>query len=229
MTKTQLENLIKRMNAPYEPEIKVSWENESWKARREAEKLSDNALLPVLEQIIDEHRGESDGERELRRDARFIYAKILSNNFDEKGFLFLLNELFTETDYWTIESILTNIWFLNIQQDTKLSPLLNFAENANRENLQTVLNILIEYKKKGNKDAISAYPEIYKKVLNKSVPLKQAVIDILQSHGIKSKADLDKQTDEDGAALYEDLKAGILEEYDITYKKLVSLLNKLVK
>ena len=229
MTKTQLENLIKRMNAPYEPEIKVSWENESWKARREAEKLSDNALLPVLEQIIDEHRGESDGERELRRDARFIYAKILSNNFDEKGFLFLLNELFTETDYWTIKSILTNIWFLNIQQDTKLSPLLNFAENANRENLQTVLNILIEYKKKGNKDAISAYPEIYKKVLNKSVPLKQAVIDILQSHGIKSKADLDKQTDEDGAALYEDLKAGILEEYDITYKKLVSLLNKLVK
>ena len=229
MTKTQLENLIKRMNAPYEPEIKVSRENESWKARREAEKLSDNALLPVLEQIIDEHRGESDGERELRRDARFIYAKILSNNFDEKGFLFLLNELFTETDYWTIESILTNIWFLDIQQDTKLSPLLNFAENANRENLQTILNILIEYKKKGNKDAISAYPEIYKKVLNKSVPLKQAVIDILQSHGIKSKADLDKQTDEDGVALYEDLKAGILEEYDITYKKLVSLLNKLVK
>lgn len=229
MNKTQLENLIKRMNTPFEPEIKVSREMESWKARREAEKLSDTALLPVLEQIIDEHRGESDGERELRRDARFIYAKILSNNFDEKGFLFLLNELFTETDYWTIESILTNIWFLNIQQDTKLSPLLNFAENANRENLQTVLNILIEYKKKRNKEAISAYPEIYKKVLNKSVPLKQAVIDILQSHGIKSKTDLDKQTDEDGAALYEDLKAGILEEYDITYKKLVSLLNKLVK
>lgn len=50
-----------------------------------------------------------------------------------------------------------------------------------------------------------------------------------ESHGIKSKADLDKQTDEEGAALYEDLKAGILEEYDITYKKLVSLLNKLVK
>ena len=229
MNKTQLEKLIKRMNTPFEPEIKVSREMESWKARREAEKLSDTALLPVLEQIIDEHRGESDGERELRRDARFIYAKILSNNFDEKGFLFLLNELFTETDYWTIENILTNIWFLNIQQDTKLSPLLNFAENVNRENLQTVLNILIEYKKKKNKDAISAYPEIYKKVLNKSVPLKQAVIDILQNHGIKSKADLDKQTDEDGAALYEDLKAGILEEYDITYKKLVSLLNKLVK
>lgn len=164
MNKMQLENLIKRMNTPFEPEIKVSREMESWKARREAEKLSDTALLPVLEQIIDEHRGESDGERELRRDARFIYAKILSNNFDEKVFLFLLNELFTETDYWTIESILTNIWFLNIQQDTKLSPLLNFAENANRENLQTVLNILIEYKKKGNKEAISAYPEIYKKV-----------------------------------------------------------------
>ena len=229
MNKTQLENLIKRMNTPFEPEIKVSREMESWKARREAEKLSDTALLPVLEQIIDEHRGESDGERELRRDARFIYAKILNNNFDEKGFSFLLNELFTETDYWTIKSILTNIWFLDIQQDTKLSPLLNFAETANRENLQTILNVLSEYKNKGNKDAISAYPEIYKKVLNKSVPLKQAVIDILQSHGIKSKADLDKQTDEDGAVLYEDLKAGVLEEYNITYKKLVSLLNKLVK
>lgn len=229
MTKTQLENLIKRMNAPYEPEIKVSWENESWKARREAEKLSDNALLPVLEQIIDEHRGESDGEREVRRDARFIYAKILSNNFDEKGFSFLLNELFTETDYWSVNSILTNIWFLDIPQHTKLSPLLKFAENANRENLRMVLNVVSEYKKKGNKDAISAYPELYKKVLDKSVPLKQAVIDILHSHGIKSKADLDKQTDEEGAALYEDLKAGILEEYDITYQKLVSLLNKLVK
>ncbi len=229
MNKTQLENLIKRMNAPYEPEIKVSREMEAWKSRREAEKLSDIALLPILEQIIDEHRGEGDGEREVRRAARFIYAKILNNNFDEKGFLFLLNELFTETDYWTIESILTNIWFLNIQQDTKLSQLLNFAENANRENLRMILNILSEYKNKGNKDAISAYPELYKKVLGKSVPLKQAVIDILQSHGIKSKADLDKQTDEEGAALYEDLKAGVLEEYNITYKKLVSLLNKLVK
>ena len=143
-----------------------------------------------MEQIIDEHRGEGDGEREVRRAARFIYAKILNNNFDEKGFSFLLNELFTETDYWTIESILTSIWFLDIPQDTKLSPLLNFAENANRENLRMILNILSEYKNKGNKDAISAYPELYKKVLSKSVPLKQAVIDILQSHGIKSKADL---------------------------------------
>ena len=106
---------------------------------------------------------------------------------------------------------------------------MNFAETANRENLRMILNVLSEYKKKGNKDAISAYPELYKKVLGKTVPLKQAVIDILQSHGIQSKADLDKQTDEEGAALYEDLKAGILEEYDITYKKLVSLLNKSVK
>lgn len=37
----------------------------SWKARREAGKLSDTALSPVSEQIIDEHRGESDGEREI--------------------------------------------------------------------------------------------------------------------------------------------------------------------
>lgn len=229
MNKAQLENLIERMNTPFEPEIRVSWEMESWKAKREAEKLSDISLLPVLEQIVDEHRGESNEEREVRRAARFIYAKILSNNFDENGFLFLLNELFTETDYWVINSILISIWFLDVPQNTNLSPLLNFAENANRENLQTVLNILSEYKKKGNKDAISAYPELYKKVLGKSVPLKQAVMDILQNHGIKSKADLDKQTDEEGAALYEDLKAGILEEYDITYKKLVSLLNKLVK
>jgi len=29
-------------------------------------KLSDTALLPVSEQIIDEHRGESDGERDVR-------------------------------------------------------------------------------------------------------------------------------------------------------------------
>lgn len=229
MNKVQLENLIKRMNTPFEPEIRVSWEMESWKAKREAEKLSDISLLPILEQVIDEHRGESNEEREVRRAARFIYAKILSNNFDENGFLFLLNELFTETDYWAINSILISIWFVDIPQNTNLSPLLNFAENANRANLQTVLNILSEYKKKGNKDAISAYPELYKKVLGKSVPLKQAVMDILQNHGIKSKADLDKQIDEEGAALYEDLKAGILEEYDITYKKLVSLLNKLVK
>lgn len=147
------------MNTPFEPEIRVSREMESWKAKREAEKLSDTALLSVLEQIIGEHRGENNEEREVRRAARFIYAKILSNNFDENGFLFLLNELFTETDYWTIGSILTSIWFLDIPQNTNLSPLLNFAENANRENLRMVLNILSEYKKKGNKDAISAYPE----------------------------------------------------------------------
>ncbi len=55
MNKTQLENLIKRMNNPYDPEIRVSWGMESWKAKREAEKLSDTVLLPVLEQIIVEH------------------------------------------------------------------------------------------------------------------------------------------------------------------------------
>ncbi len=60
-----MENLIKKINTPFESEIKVSWEMQSWKARREAEKLSDTALLPVSEQIIDEYRGESDGEREI--------------------------------------------------------------------------------------------------------------------------------------------------------------------
>lgn len=61
-----MENLIKKINTPFESEINVSWGMQSWKARREAGKLSDTALLPVSEQIIDEHRGESDGERDVR-------------------------------------------------------------------------------------------------------------------------------------------------------------------
>lgn len=44
---------------------------------------------------------------------------------------------------------------------------------------------------------------------------KQDMIKILANFGITDEESLDCQDDEEGAELYEDLKAGILEPYDL--------------
>ncbi|MDE6718885.1 MAG: hypothetical protein K2J68_03410 [Treponemataceae bacterium] len=229
MNKAQLEKLIERMSVPDNSEIKDSSEQESWKAYREAEKISDRTLLPLLEQIITEHRGEEMYDCEIRENARFIYAKIIENNFDKKGFLFLLNELFNETDDWAIDGILDDIQFLDIPKDVPLDNLLKFADTANEETLETLLSVLCEYKDKGNYDAIAAYPELYERVSGKRLPLEQAVAAMLKEYGINTQADFDKQTDEEKTEFYANLKSGILEEYDISLTQLQLILNRFLK
>ena len=229
MNKAQLEKLIERMSVPDNSEIKDSCEQESWKAYREAEKLSDKALLPLLEQIINAHRREEAYDCEIRENARFIYAKIIENNFDKEGFIFLLNELFKENDSWVIDGILDDICCFDIPKDISLDALLKFAKTADEETLESVLNVLREYKEKGNYAAVAAYDEVYELISGKRLPLEQAVAAMLKEYGIYTQADLDKQTVEEKTEFYENLKSGILEEYNISLTQLQSVLKGLLK
>ena len=48
MCKDELLELIGRMCTPREPDTRCSWQTTSWKALREAEKLTDRAIFPAL-------------------------------------------------------------------------------------------------------------------------------------------------------------------------------------
>ena len=56
---------------------------------------------------------------------------------------------------------------------------------------------------------------------------KEAILSILKAFGIHTQKDLDRLDDEEGAVLYETLKAGVMEEYDMSWKKVCRILDNI--
>lgn len=227
MSKEELLELIGRMCAPHEPDVCRSWETTSWKALREAEKLTDRALFPVLEEIIHENPGDSG--LDIRKEAYFIYKKLLVQQFDEERFAFLLARLELEVakgEYMWWHYFLDEI---EVNPDTPVTPLLAIAERGNKYDVKYVCNDIEAYTKRGNVESISALPALKARVKSAKRTQRQATADILKEHGVESKADMERLSEEDGAELYEALKAGVLEVYDITSKRLERLIEQILK
>lgn len=78
MDKTELLNLITKINTKDE-HFTVSTETTSWKAYREAETLTDPAIFPFLQEIIEEYgRGKKKEKREIRNAAYFFWSSDAS-------------------------------------------------------------------------------------------------------------------------------------------------------
>lgn len=227
MGKDELLELIGRMCTPHEPDIRCSWHTTSWKALREAEKLTDRAIFPALEEIINENPGESG--LDIRKAACFIYKKLLIHRFDESRFAFLLSRLDKEVqrgEYRWWNDFLCEI---EINPDTPVTPLLAIAERGDKYDVKWLCHDIEVYAGKGNVESIHALPDLQARVKAAKRTQHQATADILKEHGIESKADMNKLSKEDGAALYEALKAGVLEAYDITPKRLEKLIEQILK
>ena len=54
--------------------------------------------------------------------------------------------------------------------------------------------------------------------------IKDATIKLLREYGIVTEADFQNLDEEEGAVVYENLKAGIMEEYDMDWDELDELL-----
>lgn len=57
--------------------------------------------------------------------------------------------------------------------------------------------------------------------------IKDATIELLKEYGIETGEDFQNLDEEEGAVVYENLKAGIMEEYDISWDELDELLEEL--
>ena len=227
MSKDELLELIGRMCTPNEPDTRCSWQTTSWKALREAEKLTDRAIFPALEEIINENPGESG--LDIRKAAYFIYKKLLIQQFEESRFVFLLSRLDKEVrrgEYMWWSDFLCVI---EINRETSVTPLLAIAERGDKYDVKWVCKSIEVYAGKGNAESIHALPALKSRVKAARRTKRQATADILKEHGVESKADMDKLSEEEGAALHEALKAGVFEAYDITPRRLEKLIEQILK
>lgn len=227
MTKEAVLDLIDRMRTP-DPKAKGFYEGTAqWAAWQEARSLTDMSLLPVLEDIIREHPG--DEGRDVRKTAYFIYQKLLVHRFDEAGFAFLL---------WQLDKEITKgnaIWWVDYLEDIDVSPetsvdtLLSIAMRGDKDDLKYISRIIEGYAGKGNIESRNALPALKERLKIASKTVRQATADILKEHGVVSKADMQRLPAEDGVLLYEALKAGVMEEYGISHKRLDKLIGEILK
>jgi len=108
MDKAGLLELIARINTKDE-HFTVSTETTSWKARREAETLTDPALFPLLQEIIEEHGGKKKDQREIRNAAYFIFGRLMQASFEEVACAFFLRRPGAETDKYILSSMLDRV------------------------------------------------------------------------------------------------------------------------
>ena len=227
MTKEAVSDLIDRMLTS-DPQAKGFYEGTAqWAAWQEARSLTDMSLLPVLEDIIREHPG--DEGKDVRKTAYFICQKLLVHRFDEAGFAFLLGRLDKEITKGNAIWWVDYLEDINIQPETPVHTLLSIALRGDKDDLKWISRIIEEYAEKGNIESRNALPDLKERIKAVSKTARQATADILKEHGVVSKADMQRLPDEDGALLYEALKAGIMEEYGISRKQLDKLTGEILK
>ena len=227
MTKKVVSDLIDRM-LTLDPEAKGFYEGTAqWTAWQEARSLTDISLMPVLEDIICEHPG-AEGT-DVRKTAYFIYHKLLVHRFNEAGFDFLLGQLDKEITKGNAIWWVDYLEDIDVQPETSVHTLLSIASRGDKDDLKWISRIIEEYAEKGNIESRNALPALKERIKAASKTARQATADILKEHGVVSKADMQRLSDEDGALLYEALKAGVIEEYGISHKRLDKLIREILK
>ena len=227
MTKEAVLALIDRMLTP-DPEAKGFYEGTAqWTAWQEARNLTDMSLLPMLEDIIREHPG--DEGKDVRKTAYFIYQKLLGRRFDEVGFAFLLGRLDKEITKGNAIWWVDYLKGIDVQPETSVHTLLSIVSHGDKDDLKWISRIIEEYAQKGNIESRNVLPALKERLKAASRTVRQATADILKEHGVVSKIDMQRLPDEDSALLYEALKAGVMEEYGISNKRLDKLLGEILK
>lgn len=134
MDKTELLTLIGRINTR-EEHFTDSRETTSWKALREAERLDDPGLFPLLREIIEANEGKGKERREVRKAAYFIYGRLMEKAFSPAEAPFFLGRLAVETDRYVLSAILDRVadWGrrgLLLPGEVDVSPVLTLTTDG---------------------------------------------------------------------------------------------------
>ena len=127
--------MIARINTK-EENVTRSDETVSWKALREAETLTDPALFPLLQEIVQENKGKAKPKREVRMAASFIFGRLMEQAFDPESCIFYLRWLEMETDQKLLCPMLDRIsdWQRRarriIPAGVDVSPILALAKDS---------------------------------------------------------------------------------------------------
>ena len=121
----QLKDLIKRMCN----EDNCSEESISWQAYRESEKLSNQAFLPLLYNIVLENQKNTKRDKTIRKSVYHIISCITKNSSDESGCQFLINRLDIETDKYILEHLLGYIAWVDIPCDIDIGTIVHLSKS----------------------------------------------------------------------------------------------------
>ena len=120
MNEEQLHELIGRMTV--KERMVSSDESISWHAYREAEKISDASVFPLLMKIIEDNSQKK--QKDIRAAAYFIMGKVLLRTFSREACEFLIRQLEKETDRYILSEILDLIEGLKLPADVDISLII---------------------------------------------------------------------------------------------------------
>lgn len=162
MDKVEVLDLITRINTKDEP-FTISSETTSWKALREAETLTDPAIFPLLQEIIEENEGKKKEKREIRSAAYFVFGRLMQASFDQAACAFFLRRLGAETDKYILGFMLDRIydWWKyagnSIPACLDISPILALTKDDRHSVRHSAIRSLGACPGKESRNALTCY------------------------------------------------------------------------
>lgn len=148
MDEDKLYDLIARMTI--KEQLTSSEESVSWNACREAERISDETVYPILKKIIEENHK----NKAVRKAAYVIIGYSLRNIFNKEACIFLIQRLDEETDKYVVACILDNLARIHIPEDIDMSLVIKCSQNDKWLIRHSALNALGSSSTHANREAL---------------------------------------------------------------------------
>lgn len=148
MDEDKLYDLIARMTI--KEQLTSSEESVSWNAYREAERISDETVYPILKKIIEENHK----NKAVREAAYVIIGYSLRNIFNKEACIFLIQRLDEETDKYVVACILDNLARIHIPEDIDMSLVIKCSQNDKWLIRHSALNALGSSSTHVNREAL---------------------------------------------------------------------------
>lgn len=148
MNKEYLYDLISRMTI--QEHVTSSEESISWHAYREAERISDETVYPVLMKIVEENPKSN----KVRRASYTIIGYCLRNAFNKEACVYLIQRLGVESNKYVVESILDGLARICIPDDVDMSLVIKCSQNEKWQIRHSAINALGSSATQTNRDAL---------------------------------------------------------------------------
>ena len=148
MDEDKLYDLIARMTI--KEQLTSSEESVSWNAYREAERISDETVYPILKKIIEENHK----NKAVREAAYVIIGYSLRNIFNKEACIFLIQRLGEETDKYVVACILDKLARIHIPEDIDMSLVIKCSQNDKWLIRHSALNALGSSSTHANRKAL---------------------------------------------------------------------------
>ena len=148
MDEDKLYDLIARMTI--KEQLTSSEESVSWNAYREAERISDETVYPILKKIIEENHK----NKAVREAAYVIIGYSLRNIFNKEACIFLIQRLDEETDKYVVACILDKLARIHIPEDIDMSLVIKCSQNDKWQIRHSALDALGSSATKANRNAL---------------------------------------------------------------------------